>query len=55
MAAGLLPMRDEQLAAFERWLQRALSGIDDASDQRLIRSYTWGRCAGCAAPPPASR
>jgi hypothetical protein len=43
MAAGLLPMRDEQLAAFERWLQRALSGIDDDSDQRLIRSYvTWG-------------
>lgn len=43
VAAGLLPVRDEQLAAFERWLQRTLSAIDPSDDQRLIRSYvTWG-------------
>ena len=43
VAAGLLPLRDEQLAAFERWMQRALPRVTDANDRRIIRSYVrWG-------------
>jgi hypothetical protein len=43
VAAGVLPWRDEHLAAFERWLPGALAKVSDDQDRRVIRSYaTWG-------------
>ncbi|WP_204079408.1 hypothetical protein [Mycobacterium riyadhense] len=42
VANNVLPQRDEQLAATERFLDRTLTGITDDNDRRLIHSYaTW--------------
>ena len=39
---GLLPARDRQLAAFDRWATTMLAEITPAADRRIITSYaTW--------------
>jgi hypothetical protein len=39
VTAAVLPERDEQLAAFERWLDQALTCVTGDDDRRTIRSY----------------
>ena len=42
VANGVLPARDEALAATDRFLASVLAGIDRNSDRRLVRAYaTW--------------
>ncbi|GAA2121376.1 hypothetical protein GCM10009759_71020 [Kitasatospora saccharophila] len=41
-AHGVLPRRDEHLAAFERWLPETVAAIGDPDERALIRSFaTW--------------
>ncbi|MEV6527403.1 hypothetical protein AB0M43_36315 [Longispora sp. NPDC051575] len=39
IAQGVLPARDRQLNLLERWLADTLAQVDDADEQRLLRSY----------------
>ena len=42
VAKNVLPARDEQLAALERWLPGFLNGIDHTANRQLLHSYaTW--------------
>ncbi|WP_037607575.1 hypothetical protein [Streptacidiphilus rugosus] len=42
VAHGVLPERDEQLAALERWITRALAEISNPEDRRVVQSFaTW--------------
>jgi hypothetical protein len=44
--AGVLPERDEHLAALERWCNHTIAHISDPGNQQLIRSFvTWHHLA----------
>lgn len=42
VAAGLLPLRDEYLVAFEAWLTKTINQVEKRDDLKLVRSFsTW--------------
>ncbi|MFF0127342.1 hypothetical protein ACFYTG_16675 [Streptomyces mirabilis] len=42
VAAGVLPSRDEQFAALERWIASAIEAVTDDNERKLVRRFaTW--------------
>jgi len=42
VAGGILPGRDERLAALERWARQKASQVEDPAERRIVRSFaTW--------------
>jgi len=39
VAGQILPQRDERLAMFERWLDRAIGAVSDPQERRIIRRF----------------
>jgi len=59
VATGVLPDRDERLTALEQWISRAIDGLADPGDRRVLHGYAiWHhlrRLRGRLAGRPASR